>query len=72
MPQDKNPISKESFKETYINMDYTKGENYPKNGKEIDLMKYFHGKMPSNFYDRCVACEKDVTKLLWLSKLRLQ
>ncbi len=75
MPQDKKPIGEESFKEEYINMDYmedTKGESYPKNGEEIDLMKYYHGKRPSDFYKRRVANEKDVVGLLWLAKLKLQ
>jgi len=75
MPQDKKPIGKESFKEEYINMDYmeeTKGEKYPKNGEEIDLMKYYHGKKPADFYQRCVANEKDVIGLLWLAKLELK
>lgn len=75
MPQDKKPIEKESFKEEYINMDYmedTKGEIYPKNNEEIDLMKYYHGRKPSDFHIRCVANAKDVVGLLWLAKLNLQ
>jgi len=75
MPQDKKPTGKESLKEEYWNVDHmehTSGENYPSSGKEINLMKYYHGRKPHNFYDRCVASEKDILGLLWLTKLKLK
>ncbi|MDB0600868.1 hypothetical protein PL373_06880 [Tenacibaculum maritimum] len=49
-----------------------KGEKYPPSSQEIDLMKYFHGAKPYDFYDRRVANEKDVIGLVWLTKLELK
>lgn len=42
--------------------------SYPKNGN-IDLMKYFNGRFPSDFYSRNLVVEKDLKRLIWLSKV---
>lgn len=44
------------------------GVTYPGSG-EIDLMKYYNGSRPANFYSRVYASEQDVKSLLWLAKL---
>lgn len=44
------------------------GVSYPVTG-EIDLMKYYHGTKPMDFYTRLVACETDVKSLLWLARV---
>jgi len=51
-------------------MEETTGENYPTD--EIDLMKYYNGTKPSDFYNRRVANEQDVINLISLSKLELK
>lgn len=47
---------------------------YPKNGGEIDIMKYveYTEVKPIDFYDRVIADEKDVLGLLWCSKLKIK
>ena len=45
------------------------GETYPATG-EIDLMKYYHGGYPSDYYSRIVAHEVDVESLIWLARVR--
>jgi hypothetical protein len=44
------------------------GVSYPASG-EIDLMKYYNGTRPADFYHRVVACEIDVKSLLWLARV---
>jgi len=44
------------------------GVSYPVTG-EIDLMKYYNGSRPGNFYSRVFASEQDVKSLLWLSRI---
>jgi len=44
------------------------GVSYPASG-EIDLMKYYNGSRPSDFYSRVVACEVDVKSLIWLARV---
>lgn len=44
------------------------GVSYPASG-EIDLMKYYNGSRPGDFYSRVYASEQDVKSLLWLAKL---
>jgi len=44
------------------------GISYPPSG-EIDLMKYYNGSRPDNFYSRVYASEQDVKSLLWLAKI---
>ena len=40
---------------------------YPATG-EIDLMKYYRGGKPSDFYQRVTAAEEDVLRLVWLAQ----
>lgn len=49
----------------------TNENSYPKTG-EIDLMKYYDGYYPYDFYERRIANEKDVISLVWLAKLKLK
>ena len=44
------------------------GVSYPTSG-EIDLMKYYNGSRPGDFYSRVYASEQDVKSLLWLAKI---
>ncbi len=44
------------------------GLSYPAVG-EIDLMKYYNGTKPADFYTRSVASETDVKSLLWLARV---
>lgn len=44
------------------------GVSYPASG-EIDLMKYYSGRRPADFYSRVVACGIDVKSLLWLARV---
>ena len=44
------------------------GISYPSSG-EIDLMKYYNGTRPNNFFSRVVASEVDVKSLLWLARV---
>ena len=44
------------------------GVSYPASG-EIDLMKYYNGSRPTNFFLRSVASETDVKSLLWLARV---
>lgn len=44
------------------------GQSYPATG-EIDLMIYYHGPRPPDFYTRSVACEVDVKSLIWLARV---
>jgi hypothetical protein len=44
------------------------GVSYPLSG-EIDLMKYYNGPRPRNFFSRVVASEVDVKSLLWLARI---
>lgn len=44
------------------------GETHPATG-EIDLMKYYRGDRPSDFYTRNVASETDVKSLIWLARV---
>lgn len=72
-PQNRKPIGKESFVEKYINIDYmeeSKGENYPEG--EIDLMKYYNGSKPEDFYDRRIASESDLLNLIAMTKIKLK
>jgi len=47
------------------------GVGYPTtgDGREIDLMMYYNGYPPSDYYSRLVASEKDVVGLIWLSRV---
>lgn len=45
------------------------GEEYPQQG-DIDLMKYYNGRAPHNFYTRVNASEQDVRSLIWLARLK--
>jgi hypothetical protein len=45
------------------------GSRYPATG-EIDLMKYYNGARPRNFYNRVLASEMDVKSLIWLSRVK--
>lgn len=72
-PQNKKPTGKESFIEEHLYIDYmedTKGEKYPEG--EIDLMKYYNGSKPNDFYNRRVANETDVLSLISLTKIELK
>ena len=51
-------------------MEDTKGEKYHEG--EIDLMKYYNGSKPNDFYDRRVANETDVLSLISLTKIELK
>jgi hypothetical protein len=44
------------------------GLSHPASG-EIDLMKYYNGSPPPDFYTRCVACETDVKSIIWLARV---
>ncbi|WP_155995145.1 hypothetical protein [Tenacibaculum ovolyticum] len=48
------------------------GENFPSKGNEIDLMKYYNGKKPVDFYERRVASKEDLIGLIWLTKLKIK
>lgn len=45
------------------------GSIYPRTG-EIDLMKYYNGVRPRDFYNRVLASEFDVKSLIWLSRVK--
>jgi hypothetical protein len=45
------------------------GSRYPTTG-EIDLMKYYNGSRPRDFYNRVLASEFDVKSLIWLSRVQ--
>ena len=45
------------------------GVVYPASG-EIDIMKYYNGSRPTDFYSRVYASEQDVKSLLWLSRIQ--
>lgn len=45
------------------------GVVYPPSG-DIDLMKYYNGARPRNFYIRVKASEQDVKSLLWLARIQ--
>ncbi|ARU57126.1 hypothetical protein OLMES_3083 [Oleiphilus messinensis] len=45
------------------------GVTYPSQGG-IDLMKYYNGRRPYNFYSRVFASEQDVKSLIWLASVR--
>jgi len=45
------------------------GITYPATGN-IDLMKYYNGPRPANFYTRVFASEQDVKSLLWIARLK--
>ncbi|AZZ91974.1 hypothetical protein EUZ85_15030 [Hahella sp. KA22] len=47
------------------------GSSYPESS-EIDLMKYYNGATPSDFYDRQIATEKDVRSLIWISRIKFK
>jgi hypothetical protein len=44
------------------------GVRYPASG-QIDLMKYYNGNRPRNFFSRVYASEQDVKSLLWLARV---
>lgn len=46
------------------------GFNYPQSG-DIDLMKYYQGNRPRDYFVRVYASETDAASLLWLSCLRI-
>ena len=46
------------------------GERFPLTG-EIDLMKYYHGAWPRDFYRRSLASEHDVKGLLYLAGMEV-
>lgn len=50
----------------------TDGEDYPVNGGEIDVMKYYNKEPRIKYFDRTVASEKDVLGLVWLTKLKIK
>jgi hypothetical protein len=73
LSQDTKPVGEESFKEEYINrdfMEHTSGENYP-HSDEIDVMKYYNNAPTRYDYGRIVVQEKDITSLIWLTKIEL-
>ena len=45
------------------------GVVYPSSG-EIDLMQYYNGARPRNFYTRVKASEQDVRSILWLARIQ--
>lgn len=47
------------------------GLEYPQTGP-IDLMKYYQGPRPKDFYQRVQASECDLKSLLWLAALKVQ
>ncbi len=54
-----------------IGQSVTNKDRYPKTA-EIDLMKYYDGNYPYDFYQRRIASEKDLLGLIWLAKLELK
>jgi len=44
------------------------GVAYPATGN-IDIMKYYNGSTPADFYSRVYASVQDVKSLLWLSRV---
>lgn len=63
--------SKEHKDTSDLLQNVTNENSYPKIG-EIDLMKYYDGYRPNDFYERRVASAKDVISLIWLSKLEIR
>lgn len=47
------------------------GFNYPQSG-DIDLMKYYQGNRPQDYFVRVYASESDVASLLWLNSLKIK
>lgn len=45
------------------------GVSYPPSGN-IDIMKYYNGTRPRNFFSRVFASEQDVKSLLWLARVK--
>ncbi|MCF6350465.1 MAG: hypothetical protein L3J23_05470 [Flavobacteriaceae bacterium] len=54
-----------------IMQNVTNKKVYPKSG-EIDLMKYYKGHYPNDFYERRVTSKKDILSLIWLTKMKLK
>jgi hypothetical protein len=47
---------------------YTSSPTYPTTG-EIELMYYYNGDQPTDFFSRVTAVEEDVKMLVWLGQV---
>ena len=56
----------------WFQQDPLPGTKYPKEGKEIDLMKYAEESEPDDYFERVILSQEDSLGLIWFTKIKIE